>query len=65
MVNRYLKWVHAAAQREPVVGTAFLRVANLMATPTALFSPSVLLRVLRVAGRTAPEPAAVIAPAAV
>jgi 2-polyprenyl-6-methoxyphenol hydroxylase-like FAD-dependent oxidoreductase len=46
IINAYVTKLHVAAERHPVVGRAFLRVSNLMAPPTALFSPGVLVRVL-------------------
>jgi len=47
--------LHIAAERHAVVGSCFLRVANLMAPPQALFSPGILARVLW-SGRR-PQPA--------
>jgi 2-polyprenyl-6-methoxyphenol hydroxylase-like FAD-dependent oxidoreductase len=52
-VNAYVARVQAAAAVDPVVGYAFLSVANLAAPPRTLFSPGVLGRVLRT-GRPAP-----------
>jgi 2-polyprenyl-6-methoxyphenol hydroxylase-like FAD-dependent oxidoreductase len=46
-INAYLGRVLRAAETDPVVGRAFLRVANLMAAPPTLFAPSILARVLR------------------
>jgi hypothetical protein len=46
ILNGYVTKLHIAAQRHPVVGAAFLSVANLMAPPTKLFAPGVLARVL-------------------
>jgi hypothetical protein len=46
LFNRYLPRVHAAAARDPVVATAFLRVTGLLDPPTALLRPGRLARVL-------------------
>ena len=46
-VNGYLERLHVAAEHDPVVGRAFLRVINLLDTPERLMAPSVALRVLR------------------
>jgi hypothetical protein len=46
-INAYIGKVYRAAEKDPVVGQAFLRVANLMAAPPTLFAPSILARVLR------------------
>ncbi|MFB9253915.1 NAD(P)/FAD-dependent oxidoreductase [Sphaerisporangium melleum] len=56
LLNGYLARVHAAAETDPVVGNAFLSVANLQAPPQRLMSPGVLARVLR------PRPAASATP---
>ncbi|WP_034591539.1 FAD-dependent oxidoreductase [Hamadaea tsunoensis] len=45
-LNGYVGRLHVAAAAYPAVGTAFLKVANLMAPPPALFAPNVLARVL-------------------
>jgi 2-polyprenyl-6-methoxyphenol hydroxylase-like FAD-dependent oxidoreductase len=45
-LNSYVEKVHKATQRDPVVYAAFLRVMNLMAPPTSLMSPGIMLRVL-------------------
>jgi hypothetical protein len=45
-LNGYVARVHQAALTYPPAGRAFLAVANLMAPPTRLFSPGILLRVL-------------------
>jgi 2-polyprenyl-6-methoxyphenol hydroxylase-like FAD-dependent oxidoreductase len=47
LLNGYLTRLHAAAEADPVVGHAFLSVANLQAPPQHLLSPGVLARVLR------------------
>ncbi len=46
VLNAYVAKLHIAAEKHPVVGTAFLSVANLMAPPTRLFAPGILARVL-------------------
>lgn len=47
LLNRYITRLHVAAEADPVVGHAFLSVANLQTPPQRLLSPSVLARVLR------------------
>jgi 2-polyprenyl-6-methoxyphenol hydroxylase-like FAD-dependent oxidoreductase len=47
MVNGYLERLHTAAEHDPAVGRAFLRVVNLLDPPQRLMAPSVALRVLR------------------
>jgi 2-polyprenyl-6-methoxyphenol hydroxylase-like FAD-dependent oxidoreductase len=47
IVNAYVARVQAAATVDPVVGLAFLRVANTVDQPQALLRPSVALRVFR------------------
>jgi 2-polyprenyl-6-methoxyphenol hydroxylase-like FAD-dependent oxidoreductase len=47
LVNRYLGRYHRAATTDPVLGTAFIRVANLIDPPHALLAPRLVLRVLR------------------
>jgi 2-polyprenyl-6-methoxyphenol hydroxylase-like FAD-dependent oxidoreductase len=47
LVNRYLSRVHVASAVDPVVGTAFLRVVNLIDRPEKLLAPPVAARVLR------------------
>ena len=46
-VNRYLSRLHVAAERDPVLGTAFLRVVNLVDRPESLLAPRIAWRVLR------------------
>ncbi|HSK91860.1 MAG TPA: hypothetical protein VK875_11165 [Euzebyales bacterium] len=55
VVNAYLSRLHLAASRDPAVGLAFLRVANLLDHPARLLSPAVALRVARAHLRR-PEP---------
>jgi len=46
LVNRYLERVHAAASDDPVVCRKFFDVLNLLAPPSSLMAPAVMLRVL-------------------
>jgi 2-polyprenyl-6-methoxyphenol hydroxylase-like FAD-dependent oxidoreductase len=57
-INAYIGKVLRAAEKDPMVGQAFLRVANLMAAPPTLFAPSILARVLRGSRGTVPTTAA-------
>jgi 2-polyprenyl-6-methoxyphenol hydroxylase-like FAD-dependent oxidoreductase len=52
-VNGYLERLHVAAEHDPAVGRAFLRVVNLVDGPERLMAPSVALRVLRGSRRSA------------
>lgn len=54
LVNRYLSRVHVASAVDPAVGTAFLRVVNLLDRPEKLLTPAVALRVLRANLRRSP-----------
>lgn len=63
LINAYVARVHRATHSDPVVYDAFLKVMNLLAPPTSLFAPKIVLRVLR-AGRGAKAQSAV-APQAV
>jgi 2-polyprenyl-6-methoxyphenol hydroxylase-like FAD-dependent oxidoreductase len=47
LLNRYVARVHRATLVDPEVGRAFARVMNLMAPPTSLMAPGMLVRVLR------------------
>ena len=47
MVNAYLERLHVAAEHDPAVGRAFLRVVNMVDPPERLMAPSVMTRVLR------------------
>ena len=47
LVNGYLERLHVAAEHDPEVGRAFLRVINLLDPPERLMAPSTLRRVLR------------------
>jgi 2-polyprenyl-6-methoxyphenol hydroxylase-like FAD-dependent oxidoreductase len=46
LVNGYLERLHVAAEHDPEVGRAFLRVINLLDPPERLLAPSTLRRVL-------------------
>ncbi|KUN18784.1 hypothetical protein AQJ23_39325 [Streptomyces antibioticus] len=47
-VNTYLSGFRAAAAVDPVLGTAFLKVANMMAPVSSLFSPELMERTQQV-----------------
>lgn len=47
MINAYVPHLQRAAVHDPALTDAFIRVAGLMAEPTTLLRPGVLLRVLR------------------
>ncbi|WP_051457688.1 NAD(P)/FAD-dependent oxidoreductase [Microbispora sp. ATCC PTA-5024] len=64
LLNRYLGRLHAAAESDPLVGHAFLSVANLEAPPQHLLSPGVLARVLRPRSGGTPSPYEVAVPEA-
>ena len=51
LVNAYVARVFRAAQHDPVVALAFLKVAHLLEQPPSLMRPAMLLRVLRAAWR--------------
>jgi 2-polyprenyl-6-methoxyphenol hydroxylase-like FAD-dependent oxidoreductase len=53
-VNAYVHQLHRAATADPVLGAAFLRVLNLIDTPTRLLVPAIVLRVLRGSLRSQP-----------
>jgi 2-polyprenyl-6-methoxyphenol hydroxylase-like FAD-dependent oxidoreductase len=55
MVNRYLERVHRAAEHDPGVGRAFLRVVNMIDRPERLMAPGTALRVLRGSRRQAAQ----------
>jgi len=55
MVNRYLERVHRAAETDPSVGRAFLRVVNMIDRPERLMAPRTALRVLRGSRRPAEQ----------
>jgi hypothetical protein len=48
LVNRYVKRVVVAAQRDEVVADAMWNVQGLLAPPPSLMKPPMMLRVLRV-----------------
>jgi 2-polyprenyl-6-methoxyphenol hydroxylase-like FAD-dependent oxidoreductase len=56
-INWYIGKLHMAAQHDEKLSNAFLRVANLVAPPPTLLSPSVAWRVLRGNARGVAEPA--------
>ncbi|WP_432953876.1 FAD-dependent oxidoreductase [Micromonospora haikouensis] len=47
LVNAYVHRLHAAARTDAVLGTAFLRVLNLVDPPHRLLRPAIVARVLR------------------
>ncbi len=47
LLNRYVAAVHRATLVDPVVGAAFIKVMNLLASPSSLLTPGIMLRVLR------------------
>ena len=53
LVNRYLDRYRIAASADPVLGTAFLRVTNMMDPPTRLMAGGHILRVFRSAKKAA------------
>ena len=67
LLNAYVAKINIAAERHPDVGLAFLRVANLIAPPQALFAPRVLAKVLWAGRRRQPvnPPSAPVAPPSV
>ena len=46
-IGGYLARLHAAAEHDGVLSSAFIRVANLLAAPPSLLHPRIALRVLR------------------
>ena len=55
-VNAYLARVFRAAEHDPAVALAFMKVAHLVAAPPSIFAPGILMRVLRGARRGAQRP---------
>ncbi|WP_067480537.1 FAD-dependent oxidoreductase [Nocardia amamiensis] len=47
LINAYLARFYVAAETDPILGTAFLRVANLIDPPSRLLAPGIMLRMLR------------------
>lgn len=45
-INWYVEKLHHAAQQDPVVSVAFLKVVNLVAPPPSILRPDIALRVL-------------------
>jgi 2-polyprenyl-6-methoxyphenol hydroxylase-like FAD-dependent oxidoreductase len=56
LVNRYLDRYRIAASADPVLGTAFLRVTNMIDPPTRLLAGGHILRVFRSAKKAARSP---------
>jgi 2-polyprenyl-6-methoxyphenol hydroxylase-like FAD-dependent oxidoreductase len=54
LLNWYLPRLHRAAHADATVSGAFLRVANLLAPPSELLRPAILVRVLRATTRRTP-----------
>jgi hypothetical protein len=46
VINRYVARLQSAAEHDPVVASAFMRVAGLRAHPSALMSPHILTRAI-------------------
>jgi hypothetical protein len=46
-INRYVEQLHRVTLVDVVVGEAFLKVMNLMASPTSLFHPRIVWRVFK------------------
>jgi 2-polyprenyl-6-methoxyphenol hydroxylase-like FAD-dependent oxidoreductase len=46
LINRYVARLQGIAEHDPVVASAFLRVAGLLAPPTAMMSPRVLVKAI-------------------
>ena len=46
-INGYVGMIHKATQKDPIVHKQFLKVMNLLATPTSLLHPRIVWRVLR------------------
>lgn len=55
LINAYLERYRAAASVDASLGTAFLRVANMIDPPTRLLSPGHVVRVFRSAGKAPPR----------
>ena len=47
LINGYVAMIHKATQKDPIVHKQFLKVMNLIASPTSLMSPRIFWRVLR------------------
>ena len=60
LVNKYMERTHRAATKDPVVLRKFFEVANLLAPPAAVMSPSIAWRVA-LGGRGKAQPAPVLA----
>jgi 2-polyprenyl-6-methoxyphenol hydroxylase-like FAD-dependent oxidoreductase len=46
LINRYVRTLHRAARRDPVLASAFLRVTGLIDPPSAITKPNIMARVL-------------------
>jgi hypothetical protein len=55
LINRYLAKAFVAAQHDPVVNDAVVRVQNLLAPPPSLMKPRLMRRIFR-AARLGPVP---------
>jgi 2-polyprenyl-6-methoxyphenol hydroxylase-like FAD-dependent oxidoreductase len=62
LINAYIARMHRATHHDTVVYGHFLRVMNLMASPTSLFSPAIMRRVLRQHSSRAISPTPQLAP---
>lgn len=47
LITRYISQLHKAAHHDAALAIGFMRVANLVAPPSALFAPATIARVLR------------------
>jgi 2-polyprenyl-6-methoxyphenol hydroxylase-like FAD-dependent oxidoreductase len=56
VLNRYITRLQAAAETEPLVSVAFLRVVHFLDPPTRLFAPDILRRVFRPAAAAPTRP---------
>jgi 2-polyprenyl-6-methoxyphenol hydroxylase-like FAD-dependent oxidoreductase len=61
-LNRYVRRLQVAAETEPAVAEAFLRVINFLDPPSRLFAPAILRRVLRPAASAPIQPTSVADP---
>jgi 2-polyprenyl-6-methoxyphenol hydroxylase-like FAD-dependent oxidoreductase len=62
LINRYISRLYRAAQRDPVVAGAFLKVVHLVTAPATLFNPRIVWRVIRKGSTAAIETLAVAQP---
>jgi hypothetical protein len=61
LVNRYVARLHAAAEADPTVARAFIRVAALVDRPESLLRPAIAVRVLRPTRHPRPHHVAIAA----